>query len=468
MNAVSRCYTPAAMQRFSLRPSSLALILTAAASLTACQSNGGSEGEDGNSEEDGGSELRTYWDDVAPIYFDNCVTCHREGGIGPFRLDEYESAKSWAEASAMAVENRTMPPWLVTDDGTCGDFANSRALEPADIDTIMAWVDEGTQEGTERDDLTIPEPPQITGNTFNLETPEFFPEPQGGFLATHDEYRCFLFDPELDDDTFLTGYNVLPGNEALVHHVLMFTVDPDAPGGGGQSNADVMQALDDESPDRLGWPCFGFAGDNVNVKGVPVSWAPGQGVVELPANTGYRLLAEDQYVVQVHYNMFNEDLIGESDQSLVELQYNDEVEKEGFFDLPDGLLETLATGVPYALPAGEEETTFTFEIEADDYIAPGEDSTEVWGFFPHLHEYGTALTTRILDENGEEIGCLGDVKHWDFGWQIYYFYEEAVTLQAGHKLEVTCTYDTTSSESDIYPGWGTLNEMCLSGIYVVP
>ena len=76
------------MQRLSLRPTSIALILTAAASLTACQSTSGSEGEDEGSEEDGGSELRTYWDDVAPIHFDNCVSCHREGGIGPFRLDE--------------------------------------------------------------------------------------------------------------------------------------------------------------------------------------------------------------------------------------------------------------------------------------------------------------------------------------------------------------------------------------------
>src|SRR5690606_29482673 len=58
----------------------------------------------------------TYWQDVAPIYFEHCVGCHREGGIGPFVLDDYPSAAGWASTSATAVENRVMPPWLVTDD----------------------------------------------------------------------------------------------------------------------------------------------------------------------------------------------------------------------------------------------------------------------------------------------------------------------------------------------------------------
>ena len=29
----------------------------------------------------------TFWGDVAPIYYERCVECHREGGIAPFRLD---------------------------------------------------------------------------------------------------------------------------------------------------------------------------------------------------------------------------------------------------------------------------------------------------------------------------------------------------------------------------------------------
>ena len=59
------------------------------------------ESTDTDTDTDTGEELApTYWQDVAPIYFDNCVTCHREGGAGPFVLDDYETAAAWAPATA--------------------------------------------------------------------------------------------------------------------------------------------------------------------------------------------------------------------------------------------------------------------------------------------------------------------------------------------------------------------------------
>ena len=38
----------------------------------------------------------TFWQDVAPIYNAKCVRCHQEGGIAPFRLDNYADAKDHA------------------------------------------------------------------------------------------------------------------------------------------------------------------------------------------------------------------------------------------------------------------------------------------------------------------------------------------------------------------------------------
>jgi hypothetical protein len=42
----------------------------------------------------------------------------------------------------------------------------------------------------------------------------------------YDEYRCFLVDPGLAQDAFITGYEVTPGNAAIVHHIIGFAVDP--------------------------------------------------------------------------------------------------------------------------------------------------------------------------------------------------------------------------------------------------
>ena len=42
-----------------------------------------------------------------------------------------------------------------------------------------------------------------------------------------DDYRCFLLDPKVTQDSFVTGFNVKPGNPNVVHHVILFRVPPD-------------------------------------------------------------------------------------------------------------------------------------------------------------------------------------------------------------------------------------------------
>ena len=50
--------------------------------------------------------------------------------------------------------------------------------------------------------------------------------PSAPYGTGTDDYRCFLLDPELDQDTWLTGTQVLPGNPDVVHHVILFQVPP--------------------------------------------------------------------------------------------------------------------------------------------------------------------------------------------------------------------------------------------------
>jgi hypothetical protein len=54
------------------------------------------------------------------------------------------------------------------------------------------------------------------------------------------------------------GSATIPGRPEIVHHALVMLLDPDAPaapeGAPGLTNLEQMRALDDESPDRDGWP----------------------------------------------------------------------------------------------------------------------------------------------------------------------------------------------------------------------
>ncbi len=470
------------MRRNTLRLSTWTFCLISALAAQACRDDASTDdgsvgsGTAGSGSAGSGSETAvadetgtpavTFWDDVAPVVYESCVTCHRDGGVAPFALDTYEEARAWSVAVAAAVEARTMPPWLVVDDGTCGEFRHSRWLPQESVDMIAAWVADGAVEGEPRDDLAIPELPGLEGAT-EISTPSFTPAIQGGELAEFDEYRCFLVDPQLAGDRFLTGYDVRPGNDAIVHHVLVMPVDPDQDVGGGMTNAEAMQALDDESPGRDGWPCFGAAGDGVQVSGIPVVWAPGQGVVELPAGTGLRVAQQEQLVIQVHYNLANPDHVGMSDQTTVQLRLVEDVAREGFMALPDPFLESIFVGNPIELPPGDPSAEYVWELPVSDLLfGTPLTSIDLLGVFPHMHQYGR--TMRLEIEGGAGTECAAWVPRWDFNWQLQYFYEEPRTLGLDDVLRVTCGFDTSSTDEPVMPGWGTKNEMCLMGMYIVP
>src|ERR1700751_5763838 len=83
----------------------------------------------------------TFTKDVAPIFFKNCAECHRPGEAAPMSLLNYKDARPWAKSIREKVVGREMPPWHA--DPSHGEFKNERRLTPAEIDTIVAWVDGG-------------------------------------------------------------------------------------------------------------------------------------------------------------------------------------------------------------------------------------------------------------------------------------------------------------------------------------
>jgi hypothetical protein len=142
--------------------------------------------------------------------------------------------------------------------------------------------------------LTLPVQPALA-NPSDVATPSFMPRAQGGQLAEFDEYRCFMMDWPHSADDFLVAYQVSPGDESIVHHVLAFVIDPQALGDGDRSNAAIIESLQDPASGRAGWPCFGGAGDGVNSSALPITWAPGQGVVSYPEGTGVPIKTTDAH-----------------------------------------------------------------------------------------------------------------------------------------------------------------------------
>jgi mono/diheme cytochrome c family protein len=403
----------------------------------------------------------TYWDDMAPLFAKHCNGCHREDGIAPFRLDDYASAKSHAALIQSATESRSMPPWDATADGSCQTFAHSLALSDEQIELVGRWVEGGATEGTERT-IEQPELPSLADGIV-YQTPKFLPAAIGGEHAEHDEYRCFLLDSGIEQPSFITAYEVQPGAPELVHHSILMIVDPSAPAADGSgTNLERMQALDAESPDRDGWPCFSGAGEGVEPSSSPVVWAPGQGVVEYPGNSGVPLAPTDKVVIQIHYNLAESD--SAEDQTTIQLRTADEVENLALFPLVDPFLDSIGDAEPYELAPAKASVKFSWQRTIEQMGLADLPELTLRGVMPHMHELGRKYRMSLVD--GDEQACGVDVQDWDFHWQRMYFYEQPIPLGNRTSIEVTCDFDTSARSQPVLPGWGTQNEMCLATLFV--
>ena len=96
----------------------------------------------------------TFSEDVAPILFENCTSCHRAGQAGPFSLQSYDDAKKRGAFLAAVTASRYMPPWHATDADVA--YEGDRRLTEEQIQTIQAWVDAGMPEGDPAKTPAIP------------------------------------------------------------------------------------------------------------------------------------------------------------------------------------------------------------------------------------------------------------------------------------------------------------------------
>lgn len=95
------------------------------------------------------SETRavTYSSDVAAIIQQNCIVCHRPGGIGPMDLVTYEDARRYATRIRAQVSNGLMPPYAYDRNIGIQDLQGDWRLSDEEINTIVAWVDQGAALG---------------------------------------------------------------------------------------------------------------------------------------------------------------------------------------------------------------------------------------------------------------------------------------------------------------------------------
>ena len=378
--------------------------------------------------------------DIAPILYEHCVKCHRDGGIGHFSLVGYDNAFSRQNSLQYMTETRQMPPWKA--DPNYRHFADENILTNAQLQTIKTWVNTGAQPGNLAQ--APADPVFATGS--EIGAPDLvLHTPLHTMTATADEYRCFVIPAGLAQTAYLRGLEVIPGNHEAVHHVLVYE---DASG--------QARLLDQQSP-GAGYVSFG----GIGVQGAKLvgAWVPGARPRLLPPFMGMKLSAGADLVLQVH---FPASAIGKSESSTVNLFFtptNQGIREVTMAPLLNHTALSLENG-PLNIPPNAVKTYHaTFNVPFTGSLI---------GVAPHMHLIGRSIESFGVQPNGDTIPLVR-IPEWDFHWQGTYTFQHVQKIPANTKLHAYATYDNTLNNPNnpsnppktVTQGEATTDEMML-------
>ena len=453
----------------------------------------------------------TYYRDVAQILDAKCTTCHRLGGIAPFSLTTEADAKSNASGIVRMTRAGAMPPWMPGPDSAPLRGRDLRRLTGPELATLAAWAAAGAPAGNPADLHTRPSTGAGLGGpgrTIRLVPAKpYLPHAADGGI---DDYHCFVLDPKLARNVFVTGALIRPERTGIVHHVILYEA-------AGQQ-AQAARQLNTASGGK-GWTCFG--GPNLPVDlsqpgslgrlGQPpwiAAWVPGHTTNALPDRTGVLLHAHALIVMQVHYNLI-EAVAPDRSQAwlrvrpatthLIPLQTQlvaapvelpcprgssgalcsrsqavaDVATRYGVENafIPDALLQlcdkTLAD-YPTNVGAGTGIAT--------SCNRPVRSKETIFGVAGHMHLRGRDIRVE-LDPGTTKQRMLLHIPAWDFHWQDVYYLEHPIHVRPGDTIRVSCTFDNSAAAQPVIDGkplrpryvvWGegTTDEMCLGMLSV--
>lgn len=385
-------------------------------------------------------KAQTYADDVAKIMYENCSSCHHQGGIGPFPIMSYSDVNDYSGIIYDAIAQDRMPPWPPNENYT--EFSHSRIMDENDKNLVLDWLSNGMPEG---DPSNTPAPPVFNTGSFlgsgDLEVQ--MPTYTSKATSSGDDYICVSMPSDLLDDRRIKAMEVVPGNPEILHHCLVY-IDED-----GTYPSDTTSG-----------ECTGPTSGTL-VGG----YTPGSTPLILPSGQqlklGIDLPAGSNIVFAMHYPAGS---YGQVDSTKVIFHFHDESET--------GVREVFAAPVlqnwSFELPPNEL-TSLTADF--NDVVA----DISVLSVFPHMHLLGRKIRSFALDPQQDTIRFI-DIPRWDFHWQDFYIFKNLIKVPENSSLKAEALFDNTTTNTHnpnnppitVYPGTNTSDEMLLVYFHFLP
>lgn len=361
------------------------------------------------------AEAQTFSEDIAPIIYNKCSSCHHAGGIAPMAFTSYPEVKNYAGMIMLAAidpKTRFMPPWM--PDTTYSHFADERTITAAEAEAIKNWIDKGMPQG---DPAAAPDLPAYPKGS-QLGRPDLTVGMTEKFIHTgnnKDEYRVFVLPTHLKEAHKVKAIEIVPGNPKIAHHIIL--------GLDTTSFADKLDAKDD-GYGYAQYSGFGFYPTYDNWGG----WVPGNKARFFPEGISNYILPGSKVLLQMHYAPSPVDA---ADSTVVNIFYADKAERfiKGWVLSPNDIKDG-----PFYIPAN---TTRTFHAQfrvTSDY--------SLISVTPHAHWLGKKWEVYAVHPNGDTTHLIR-INDWDFNWQNFFSFKKFIKLEKGTIIYCNATYDNT-------------------------
>jgi hypothetical protein len=384
----------------------------------------------------------SWTNDIQPIVQSRCQTCH----VSPPLYGAPVPLLTYADTQGSAVEDPLIPEYqMMSQKVTAGLMPSGGPPLTADeVAMFQSWADAGAPQspcpgmdagifdaGSDNVDAGF-----IDTSTANWQgtANAFIDSPTGG--VDENDYHCFSFKVNTGGSTVdAIQFAPIVDNARVLHHMILYRISPTT----------VVPS---------DYECFGGPTPNTTDPNTALlyGWAPGGQPYEFPPQTGMTVNDGDQLVLQLHYHNFTGD--PQIDSSGIAMWWTTTLRQYAASTVAVGTVNfTLAQGQTAVQVAG----TCSVDLSAGQ-------SVQIFGAFPHMHTYGTSITTTVTHAGATTT--LVDVNPWSFDNQHIYPVDSVVTN--GDSLLTTCTYNTTSAPGPVVYGETTEDEMCFDFLYVYP
>jgi hypothetical protein len=346
----------------------------------------------------------TFNKDIAPIFQRSCQGCHHAGTSAPMSLVTYNETRPWAKSIKERVATRDMPPWHLDKTVGIRNYKNDRSLNDTEIATIVKWVDSGAPQGDAAD---LPKPLSFTSdNSWYIGKPDLLVTTEKDFTmypAGPDWWIDQFAEVKIPEDRWIKSMEIKPSNPKIVHHAVIYAIEPDAPEGTPETGVQLHEYA------------VGKYGDIFS------------------ENTGRLLKAGTRLRFDMHYFAIGSE------------QHNKTTIAFKFY--PKGEVPKYQVrSIPVRnIPNDELEIPPNTVVRTDGYYRLTRNA-RIDSFQPHMHMRGKGMTLEAINLNNT-VEILSSVDHFNFNWHINYIYDDdaAPLLPAGTVLHMIGIHDNTSA-----------------------